>query len=567
MASNRALKFAGLALLLSLQASAAVLVEKLANVPKGWKIANTPSGDSQMVLQVALAQQNLDQLESKLASVSTPSSASYGQYLNLDEVNSIFGPNNESVTAVKSWLESSGVTNYKTQGDSIWFQTTVSTANSILGTNFHNFVDSTGSTKLRTTQYSIPNELTAHIDLISPTTFFGKTKALRTTHGRKTKRLPKRQVSKAISRSKRQEPASCEGSIVVENRTFAAFGPACLKAEYDINGYKADPRSGSRIGFGSFLNESASFSDIFLFEQYFKIPPQNFSVVLVNPQDGATALPQPPLDANDGEANLDSQYIAGIANPLPFNEFITAGSPPYFPDPVEPAGTANENEPYLPYYEFLLAQPNNSLPQVITNSYGDEEQTVPENYAVRVCNLIGMLGLRGISVLESSGDEGAAVSNYLTNFVSDSTKQYYGQYVNFTGRGFPDVAAHSVDPDYIVFQGGAITPSGGTSAAAPVTASIIALLNDARLRAGKPTLGFLNPLIYGGGYKAFTDITSGQSDGCNGNDTQNGEVIPGAGVIPGSHWNATTGWDPVTGFGTPDFGKLLAATLNGTFGS
>ena len=291
---------------------------------------------------------------------------------------------------------------------------------------------------------------------------------------------------------------------------------------------------------------------------------------------------------------------------------------PYFPDPVEPAGTPNENEPYLPYYEFLLAQPQGSLPQVITNSYGDEEQTVPENYAHRVCNLIGMLGLRGISVLESSGDEGvgascltqdqtapqfnpifpatcpyltsvggtvsfnpevawdgssggfsnyfktawyqtAAVSNYLNTQVSAETKEYYGNYVNFSGRGFPDVAAHSVDPDYTVFQGGAITPSGGTSAAAPVTASIIALLNDARLRAGNSTLGFLNPLIYGGGYKLFTDITTGQSDGCDGNDTQTGAPVPGAGVIPGSHWNATEGWDPVTGFGTPDFGKLLAA--------
>jgi len=141
--------------------------------------------------------------------------------------------------------------------------------------------------------------------------------------------------------------------------------------------------------------------------------------------------------------------------------------------------------------------------------------------------------------------------------VSPETKEYYSAYVNFSGRGFPDVSAHSLDPDYTVYQDGEQTPSGGTSAASPVAASIIALLNDARLRSGKPALGFLNPFIYAFGYQGFTDITAGQSDGCNGNDTQTGGPLAGAGVIPGAHWNATPGWDPVTGFGSPDFGKLL----------
>lgn len=102
-----------------------------------------------------------------------------------------------------------------------------------------------------------------------------------------------------------------------------------------------------------------------------------------------------------------------------------------------------------------------------------------------------------------------------------------------------------------------------------MTASIIALLNDARLRAGKPVLGFLNPFIYLYGYEAFTDITAGQSDGCGGNDTQTDGAVPGAGVIPGAHWNATVGWDAVTGFGSPNFGKLLELVMgsNGSYGN
>lgn len=58
------------------------------------------------------------------------------------------------------------------------------------------------------------------------------------------------------------------------------------------------------------------------------------------------------------------------------------------------------------YWEYLLSKHKSDLPQVISHSYGDDEQTVPEKYARRVCHLIGMAGLRGVSVLHSSGDEG-----------------------------------------------------------------------------------------------------------------------------------------------------------------
>ena len=46
---------------------------------------------------------------------------------------------------------------------------------------------------------------------------------------------------------------------------------------------------------------------------------------------------------------------------------------------------------------------------------------------------------------------------------------------------------------YAVVVNGYPGLSGGTSAAVPVFASVIALLNDARFRAGKSALGFINP--------------------------------------------------------------------------
>lgn len=72
--------------------------------------------------------------------------------------------------------------------------------------------------------------------------------------------------------------------------------------------------------------------------------------------------------------------------------------------------------------------------------------------------------------------------------------------------------------------------------------SIVALTNDALISSGKPPMGFLNPWIYGSGYKAFTDITEGTQGGCN-----------------TTGFPVTEGWDAVTGFGTPLFPKLVEA--------
>jgi tripeptidyl-peptidase-1 len=68
----------------------------------------------------------------------------------------------------------------------------------------------------------------------------------------------------------------------------------------------------------------------------------------------------------------------------------------------------------------------------------------------------------------------------------------------------------------------------------PLPAAVISLVNDARLAAGKPVLGFLNPRLYAGvGAAALNDITSGSSAGCN-----------------TAGFPAAKGWDAVTGFGS-----------------
>lgn len=102
----------------------------------------------------------------------------------------------------------------------------------------------------------------------------------------------------------------------------------------------------------------------------------------------------------------------------------------------------------------------------------------------------------------------AAVTSYLSNNNLPSTKYY-----NANGRGIPDVSAVATNFE-IVIQG-IWGPISGTSAATPLFAGVVSLLNDARYQINKSRLGFVNPLLYQ--WKSIgTDITSGnnKATGC-----------------------------------------------------
>ena len=108
------------------------------------------------------------------------------------------------------------------------------------------------------------------------------------------------------------------------------------------------------------------------------------------------------------------------------------------------------------------------------------------------------------------------------------------------GRGVPDVAGDA-DPTtgYVTLVDGQSGVIGGTSAVAPLWASLIALINQ---RLGKP-VGFINALLYQNQGKGtdLNDITSGNN---------------GA-------YSAGPGWDACTGLGSP-IGAQVATVLGVT---
>jgi hypothetical protein len=104
--------------------------------------------------------------------------------------------------------------------------------------------------------------------------------------------------------------------------------------------------------------------------------------------------------ASSVEANLDIQYTAGLLPPsISTTYYSTPGRGPLVPDLDQPDPENSSNEPYLDYFTYLVGLEDKELPQVLTTSYGEDEQSVPPEYAKKVCDMIGQLGTRGVSVL------------------------------------------------------------------------------------------------------------------------------------------------------------------------
>jgi len=134
-----------------------------------------------------------------------------------------------------------------------------------------------------------------------------------------------------------------------------------------------------------------------------------------------------------------------------------------------------------------------------------------------------------------------AVSGYLAAAAAGGVLPAQ-KYFNASGRGIPDVSA--VGENFHIICSGQDMSVDGTSCSTPTFAGIVALLNDARIAAGKRPLGPLNTLLYAHP-EVFTDIVQGSNPGCG---TQGFSALPG--------------WDPVTGLGAPKYPALLALALS-----
>jgi tripeptidyl-peptidase-1 len=514
------------------------------------------------------------ELEEKFWAVSDPKGPDYKKYLKLDEVADLLHPIKEGET-----LHADFIVNYLNEQEGLVQSTSVTktrdlvtatlnakAAEEFFGTQLFHYTPKLESYQgldlIRANSgYSLPDELAEKVAIVD--------KLIRLPHLQDRKRDTSTSSLRRVSDD--SDPFnSCNTASCSEATT-----PAVLKAQYGFPAL-SNVSSTSSMACAEFQFQGVKDSDLANFRETCGV---DHCEVDITEGSGGSAMA-------GVEALLDVEYIEAVAAPIPLTVINS-----------------------IQYSLFDWAQDlnNDDSPAWVQSvSYGNDEVQQTSVEYMNECNQqFQMNGARGLSVLFASGDQGVwgrtghttdgvfhpdfpAGSPYITavggtQFLTRSTlgeettwadggggfsntfaipdyqasavASYLasgvdlpddGQY-NATGRAYPDVSALAGTANgYCVAAKGRYEKVGGTSAACPVFAGHIAILNDMLLAQGDGVMGFLNPWIYGvaGPAGAFNDVTSGTNNAGFGNG-----------------FTATDGWDPATGFGTPNY-AAMEATLD-----
>ncbi|KAI9447492.1 subtilisin-like protein, partial [Lactarius indigo] len=541
------------------------------SVPENWQNLGHPPAGTTTDLHIALKAQDENTLIDTLYEVSSPGNPKYGAHLTREQVAELVAPPSDVLQLVHAWFEHHGVLSsaISTKHGGSWLTLTgipVSQANELLSASYQLYQHiGTNETVLRTLSYGLPTALLEHVQNVAPTTHFGFTQTPRQEPLMHPDRAP----------GLHTKVPGGERRTVLSSREEPYITPSALRSLYKTASYVPAAADRNALGVTGYKGKYPNPDDLTLFMETFRTDAIETTYEVVEIKGGGYN-PSDPAD----EANMNVQYTSAIAYPTPHIFYSTGGS-------------ATLGDPFINWLDYVLAQ--ESIPQTITTSYSVFEFLVPADYAIHVCNLFSRLGVRGSSVLFSSGNDGVGrgscqfkdssgnehkwflptfpstcpwvtsvggttgnpetaasfsgggFSNYfirppyqrtaVPSFLQKLGSQYNG-FFNPWGRGVPDIAIQAINFRFVL--SGEISTLSGTSCATPAAAGIVSLLNDYRISIGKPPLGYLNMWLYGVCRPGLNDITSGSNPGC---DTDGFPAVPG--------------WDPVTGLGSLDFEKLI----------
>lgn len=530
-----------------------------------WKAVERAQPHVLKTLLFAIKQSNTDLVSGILSDVSNPDSPSYGKYLSFEQVGELVR-NDVSLKIVKKFLIANGIPDNEidetANGEFLTVRTPVQNAERLLSSKF--FVFEKDSVRvLRTDSVTVPEDLRDHIDFIGATT---------------------------------QLPGIRRRSIVRGREVNGYVTPQLLNDHYNVKSNVVKDKRATQSLFES-LGQDFSPADLAMFQQRLSVPASKISKV-IGPNDPSVC------DNNMnscGEANLDVQYILSMSPDSPTTYWSVEQSNDLFVDWV--AAVANDPSP----------------PLVHSISYGGMEydNSMMDRFSLEVQKL----GLRGVTVVVSSGDDGvsgavaresssecgfnpsfpascpfvvavgatqgpesgeaeiacsSATGGIVTSgggfsnvypqpsYQSESVSEFFknsawtnlppSDEYNAKGRAYPDVSMLGFN--YIIVDGQQLVAVSGTSASSPVFAGLLSLVNGELLASGRPSLGFVNPLLYKLRSQAgvYNDITEGSNNCAAGPEDNHTCCSYG--------FTATSGWDPVTGLGSINFENFKDAVLS-----
>jgi tripeptidyl-peptidase-1 len=104
---------------------------------------------------------------------SHPDSEHYGKHYSVEEVTELFAPSQDSVEAVRAWLESAGIAmdsvSQSVNKQWLQFDAKVSEAEKLLHTEYHEYEHAaSGKSGIACDGYHLPSDVQAHVDYITP---------------------------------------------------------------------------------------------------------------------------------------------------------------------------------------------------------------------------------------------------------------------------------------------------------------------------------------------------------------------------------------------------------------
>jgi kumamolisin len=524
------------------------LPEQPGVAPNGLKVsaARPDHGDEKMTLSFSLAipQDAHDRLEAAVAK---------GEVVPLEELNTKYAVAAKDVEPLIAWLKGQGFEIVQVSNDrtSVFARATVAQIERSLGVQMVRVTRNGITYTAARNAPKLPAEIAGSVHAIGGLQPF--------VHAHKHNR-------RVTLRNRAEGPMSGKAAGVSAPTSNIANAPPYLVQEV-LKAYNADglPVTGKGQTIAILIDTFPMDADLQAFWQRNGVNTSLAQIQKINVNGG-------PLPSTEGEETLDAEWSSGIA-PGANVRIYASGSLEFsaLDQALDRILSDLSNEPGMRQLSISLGLGDHFMPagEVRTQhqkylrlaaagvnvfvSSGDAgsnpdstghggDGPLQAEYASSDSCVIGVGGTTLVlaqegSVAQETGwpDSGGGRSQFFKRPPWQSGPGIHAS----TRRLVPDVSL-TADPNEggFVFLNGQPQQFGGTSWSAPVWAGFCALINEARVTAGKPPLPFLNPLIYPLiGSPCFRDIV----DGSNG------------------AFDAGPGHDMVTGVGVPNVQELIQA--------
>ena len=317
----------------------------------------------------------------------------YGAYLSKEQVAELVNPHPDTIDLVRAWLLHHGIRpcSISTTHGGSWLTVTdvlVSQANQLLGASYqlyHNL--KTNVTIIRTVGYALPAILHTSIRTVAPTTHFPSKQG-------------KLQTRRSLRTVLEQEPSGKVVTARQDRPRDPDITPSFLHWLYKTYVYTPSAPPGlNKLGILGIDGDYPRALDLTVFMAKYQSESMDARFTVV-PWNGGGYDARYPGDV----ASISVQYAAAMGYPTQVVFYSIGGDTEW-----GSKGQPTAGDMYLKWLNNLLKQ--KSPPLTISISYGEYERDLPVDYARALCTLFAQLGVRGVTVLVASGQEGVGAGD------------------------------------------------------------------------------------------------------------------------------------------------------------